>query len=130
MTKISRPRKILDYLDWYDAASAFLYTILVVIVTLICNFSKVSNANTLNKEPKAKVKCAAFVGYAELPTPKEYKPLSDEDKAYAQACIAKHGDNYVKMTRDIVTNYNQLTEIKLEKLCKKYEAELEMQMDS
>lgn len=70
-------------------------------------------------------KCAAFVGFAEMPVPKVKKGLGEDDQNYARACIGKYGDNYSKMARDIVTNFNQLTEHKLEKLCKRYQVEMD-----
>lgn len=94
----------------------------------LINFGLEPNVNKIaTKETKAGKKLAAFVGYAELPVPKKEKVLSDEDQAYALACIKKHGENYTAMHRDIITNFNQLTEHKLKKLCEKYLAESQME---
>jgi hypothetical protein len=70
-------------------------------------------------------KCAAFVGYAELPQPKKEWLLSEQDADYAKLCIKRYGANYKKMAKDIEVNFNQLTEHKLEKLCTKYLEEQE-----
>jgi len=43
-------------------------------------------------------------------------PLSVEDQEYVARCMAKHGDNYSKMSRDIKVNDMQHTENKLRKM--------------
>ena len=43
-------------------------------------------------------------------------PLTKDEEEYMARCMAKHGDNYLKMFRDIKTNNMQHTEEKLRKL--------------
>jgi hypothetical protein len=66
---------------------------------------------------------AAFVGFAALPKASKERKMSNTDREYAELCISKYGANYKSMSRDIKINYNQLTELKLQKLCEQYERE-------
>ena len=43
-------------------------------------------------------------------------PVSIDDQKYIRKCLAKHGDDYHSMTRDIKTNDMQYTESKLKKM--------------
>ena len=43
-------------------------------------------------------------------------PLTEEEEAYMARCMAKHGDDYKAMFRDIKTNNMQETEHKLRKM--------------
>jgi hypothetical protein len=85
------------------------------------NFGLMADANEINKAaPPIDKKKAAFVGYAEIPEPKKPKSLSEWDRDYMAALVKKHGDNFKAMFKDIETNYNQLTEAKLEKMHQLY----------
>lgn len=48
------------------------------------------------------------------------KVLAETDQKYAAALIAKYGDDYAKMHKDIKINFNQLTEQKCKVLCQKF----------
>ena len=75
---------------------------------------------------------AAFVGLAAIPSDRELavtnlqehnpklRPMSEMDQQYAVKNIAKHGDDYEKMARDIKTNNYQHTSAKMRKMCEKY----------
>jgi len=72
---------------------------------------------------------AAFLGMFIVPRDgadamKEHNPklklLAETDQRYAAALIAKYGEDYGKMHRDIKLNFNQLTEHKCKTLCEKY----------
>ena len=47
-------------------------------------------------------------------------PVSIEDQKYIRKCLAKHGDNYKGMMRDIKTNNMQHTAAKLKKIAEKF----------
>lgn len=47
-------------------------------------------------------------------------PVSIEDQKYIRKCLAKHGDEYKRMMRDIKTNDMQHTEIKLKNMAEKF----------
>lgn len=47
-------------------------------------------------------------------------PVSIEDQKYIRKCLAKHGDDYRSMTRDIKTNDMQHTESKLRKMAARF----------
>ena len=47
-------------------------------------------------------------------------PVSIEDQKYIRKCLAKHGDNYHSMMRDIKTNDMQYTEVKLKKMAARF----------
>ena len=47
-------------------------------------------------------------------------PLTEEEEEYMAKCMAKHGDNYTAMFRDIKTNKMQHTEDKLRKMGARY----------
>jgi Ribosome biogenesis protein Nop16 len=47
-------------------------------------------------------------------------PLDEAEEAYMARCMAKHGDDYASMFRDIKTNRLQHTEAKLRKLGARY----------
>ena len=53
-------------------------------------------------------------------TPKRRMPLSDDDQKYICKCLAKHGDDYTAMFRDIKVNIMQHTETKLRKMASRY----------
>jgi hypothetical protein len=89
-----------------------------------------SDANNLlcskANEPIDK-KYKAFQGFSELITqavenqPKKKEKLLDEFQLqYAYDCLKRYQNNYEKMQRDIKLNYNQMTAVKLEKLCIRY----------
>jgi hypothetical protein len=83
----------------------------------LANFGLMADANDINKAaPPIDKKKAAFVGYAEIPEVKKPKTLSEWDVEYMKALVTKHKDNIKAMFRDIATNYNQLTEAKLQKM--------------
>jgi hypothetical protein len=78
-------------------------------------------------KPKApNSESAAFMGVATIPNrdlheanPKR-RLMSEEKQNYAAMCIKKYGDDYSKMTRDIKTNFQQLSESQLKKQCEKF----------
>jgi hypothetical protein len=90
--------------------------------------------NSAIKQIKKKPQ-SAFVGHFTLPerdpndndksfadkNPKRRK-MSEADQMYALACIVKHGVDYKAMERDIKTNYNQLSENQIKKMCEKLKA--------
>lgn len=47
-------------------------------------------------------------------------PVSIDDQKYISRCLAKHGDNYKSMTRDIKTNDMQHTQPKLKKMAARF----------
>jgi nucleolar protein 16 len=47
-------------------------------------------------------------------------PVSIEDQKYIRKCLAKHGDDYKRMMRDIKTNNMQHTESKLKNMAEKF----------
>mmetsp|Transcript_30361 Transcript_30361/g.60543 ORF Transcript_30361/g.60543 Transcript_30361/m.60543 type:complete len:198 (+) Transcript_30361:202-795(+) len=47
-------------------------------------------------------------------------PLSIEDQKYIRRCLARHGDDYHAMMRDIKTNDMQYTESKLKKMAARF----------
>lgn len=47
-------------------------------------------------------------------------PLDEEDEKYIAKCMAKYGDSYTTMSRDINLNNLQHTEAKLQKLGARY----------
>lgn len=47
-------------------------------------------------------------------------PVSIEDQKYIRKCLAKHGDDYHAMMRDIKTNDMQYTESKLKKMSSRF----------
>jgi nucleolar protein 16 len=47
-------------------------------------------------------------------------PVSIEDQKYIRKCLAKHGDDYHSMMRDIKTNDMQYTEYKLKKMAARF----------
>lgn len=47
-------------------------------------------------------------------------PVSIEDQKYIRKCLDKHGDDYLSMMRDIVTNDMQYTEAKLKKMAARF----------
>lgn len=47
-------------------------------------------------------------------------PVSIEDQKYIRKCLAKHGDDYSAMTRDIKTNDMQHTEFQLKKMAARF----------
>lgn len=47
-------------------------------------------------------------------------PVSTEDQKYIRKCLAKHGDDYHSMMRDIKTNDMQYTEYKLKKMAARF----------
>mmetsp|Transcript_1623 Transcript_1623/g.2777 ORF Transcript_1623/g.2777 Transcript_1623/m.2777 type:complete len:190 (-) Transcript_1623:107-676(-) len=47
-------------------------------------------------------------------------PVSIEDQKYIQNCLAKHGDDYHSMMRDIKTNDMQHTESKLKRMASRF----------
>ncbi|KAL7525361.1 hypothetical protein ACHAXR_000971 [Thalassiosira sp. AJA248-18] len=47
-------------------------------------------------------------------------PVSIEDQKYIRKCLAKHGDDYRAMTRDIKTNDMQHTQSKLKKMAARF----------
>ena len=55
-------------------------------------------------------------------------PVSIEDQKYIRKCLAKHGDDYHSMTRDIKTNDMQYTEPKLKKMAARFYLLTEEQM--
>ena len=83
-----------------------------------------ADPNVLVKTNKA---TDAFVGFIDLPSvdskeldknPKR-KKISDADIEYGKACMLKYGKDYKAMERDIKTNYNQLSQNQMRKLCDK-----------
>lgn len=47
-------------------------------------------------------------------------PVSIEDQKYIRKCLAKHGDDYKRMMRDIKTNDMQHTQSKLKNMAEKF----------
>ncbi len=47
-------------------------------------------------------------------------PVSIEDQKYIRKCLAKHGDDYKRMMRDIKTNDMQHTQAKLKNMAEKF----------
>jgi hypothetical protein len=47
-------------------------------------------------------------------------PVSVEDQKYISKCLAKHGDNYKMMMRDIKTNDMQFTDTQLRKMAARF----------
>lgn len=47
-------------------------------------------------------------------------PVSVEDQKYIRKCLARHGDDYYAMMRDIKTNDMQYTETKLKKMAARF----------
>ena len=47
-------------------------------------------------------------------------PVSVEDQRYISKCLAKHGDNYKAMMRDIKTNDMQYTDVQLKKMASRF----------
>ena len=47
-------------------------------------------------------------------------PVSVEDQRYISKCLAKHGDNYRSMMRDIKTNDMQFTDTQLKKMAARF----------
>lgn len=47
-------------------------------------------------------------------------PVSVEDQRYISKCLAKHGDNYKAMMRDIKTNDMQYTTVQLKKMAARF----------
>ena len=47
-------------------------------------------------------------------------PVSIDDQKYIRKCLAKHGDDYLSMMRDIKCNDMQHTEAKLKKMARRF----------
>jgi hypothetical protein len=65
-----------------------------------------------------------FVGYVDSIPDKELKQrniMTEQEIDYVKANMKKHGENVTAMARDIKTNYNQLTEVQLSKLLKRFQ---------
>jgi hypothetical protein len=88
-----------------------------------------SNVNNLGVTCNLKTSKNAFIGYSEIckienlaendRNPKR-KILSDFEINYAKENIRIYGNNYSAMQNDIISNYQQFTREKIEKLCIKY----------
>ena len=97
-------------------------------VQLMAAAGLVTDSNSDLKGKAKAMKGSAFLGFANIleagdgfkdQNPNS-KPMSDYDANFAQKNIDKHGSNYKKMERDIVTNDRQWSETKMETLCRKY----------
>jgi hypothetical protein len=53
---------------------------------------------------------------SDAPTRRSKFPLDEEEEKYIAKCMAKHGDQYTKMFRDIKINKMQHTEVQLRKM--------------
>ena len=93
-------------------------------------FGLASDVNNLKGSADSAIpltKHAAFVGFGQVmegeacpdKNPKR-KRISEVDSDYAAANIAKHGDDYKAMERDIKVNVRQSTARQMEKLCVLY----------
>jgi nucleolar protein 16 len=84
------------------------------------------NPNKIKADKKIDENFPGFMGYVDDLTeaakenPKPRSTLNEMDVKYVEDLLAKHGENYKAMERDIKTNYNQHTEAQLKKLVKKY----------
>jgi hypothetical protein len=98
-------------------------------------FGLVSDVNNLRGKIDSAVppkKHAAFVGYGQIVESDNFsdrnpkrKKISEFDMEYAALNIAKHGEDYKAMERDVKTNNRQLTAKQMEKMCRLYIAEKE-----
>lgn len=48
------------------------------------------------------------------------QPMLENDQRYVSKLMAKHGEDYEKMARDIKTNAKQLTASRLQKMCARF----------
>lgn len=88
----------------------------------------VADPNNMEKSVAAANHESAFLGYITnnlTESSKKKAKLSDLDMNYVKSNIEKHGDDYKAMERDIKTNFMQHTARQLEKLVKRYQAQLD-----
>jgi hypothetical protein len=96
----------------------------------------VTDANNIAASATAKgaKKPTAFEGFASVSTTNNCgfddinprrKVMTEFDQQFMLRCINKHGNDYIKMARDIKINDRQLSEHQLEKMCTKYYESME-----
>lgn len=100
----------------------------------LANMGLVADPNNMDKSSALAKKDAAFVGFITNNTSGESKPKKDKlsllDINYIKTNVAKHGEDFKAMEKDIKLNYMQHTARQMEKLIKRYQAEQEQEQQA
>ncbi len=123
-------QKKIDLSSFYDGTKSVAQNLTNMGLDCDVNNTKmklgVKNASDSNSVETAN-KNKAFIGFTSLPQTEfgkdinvKRRPMSEVDQLYAKNLIAKYDNDYKKMERDIILNYNQLTETVCKKWCEKY----------
>lgn len=92
---------------------------LVSDVNKFINDSNGLNSDSSNSAFVGFMSVAELDGTCSLDTNRKRRLMSEGEQQYASRCMEVHGEDFKSMSRDIETNYKQLTESQLRKLCRK-----------